>query len=370
MSCRSEPTTPRAGNGDAPCDDPTQPCPLEERHIAARWLDEEKYCGDEARLEVTVTPAPPDGPATVEILHPQTGATVDTLNGTLTSGRMETKWVAKAQTANWRTDRISFRASAAGLTATSSNQFRFRHRPTTNWATLDVEHAKSDASLGVVYEYHDARLEADRVHYNIKIRTHGDAFGASKQTSVVNRIETVWNDGFSGKTFHRTGCQRGRTCDCPYDCCKASFRLDAEFVSNGEHLYVRIVHTAPGATRQGSSTQAAGGRPITGTWGDPPRNADSTYAHELGHILGQIFGKSWRSSIRSLTRLAVILRKCFTWSYPTPRAFWTTAPSVSGSRYRIRGRGPSPYATPSVSWLRPTAGYLCTSGRTVPMRPT
>lgn len=284
MTGRAEPTDPAAGPGaDRPCDDPAQPCP---RTLTARWIDERKLCGDEARLEVTVTPAPPDGPATVRVLHPSTGATVATLNGTLSGGRAEMTWVAKAQTADWRTDQIRFDASAAGLTGTSTNAFTFRQRPTTEWELLNIEHAKADASLGVVYEYHDARLEESRVHYSFKLRTHGDPFDAAKQAAAKGRIETVWNDGFSGKSFHRTGCRRGRACDCRFDCCKAGFRIDASFVASGEHLVVRIVHTAPGATRQGSSTQAAGGRPITGTWGDPPRNADSTYAHEVGQVLG------------------------------------------------------------------------------------
>jgi hypothetical protein len=277
-----------AGGPSGTCPPPTNPATTTYT-VCCSWLDAQAYCGDSARLEVTVTPTPPDGSVSVDILHPSTGSSTASLTGNMTGGRMQTLWITKAQTANWRTDRIRFRAnvSSIGQSCTSSNEFTFRQRPTTNWSTLNVVHAKTNASLGSVFEYHDARLEANRVHYNVKIRTHGDPFGAAKQTNAKTRIETVWNNGFSGKKFHRTHCQRGRTCDCAFDCCKADFRLDANFPGSGEHLYVRVVHTAPGATVQGSSTAAAGGRPITGTWGDPPRNADSTYAHEIGHILGQ-----------------------------------------------------------------------------------
>lgn len=279
---------PPAGGGGSGCP-PRQRQPGVTYTLAARWVTTQAYCGDYAGLEVTVTPLPPDGPVTVEVLHPSSGAVVDTLTGQMTNGRMNTNWTAKSQTANWRTDQISFRATASsvGASGTSSNQFSFTHRPTAARSTLDVVHVKTDAALGSVFEYHDATLEASRVLYSFKLRTQGSPFDATKQASAKSHIESVWNDGFSGKKFHRTRCRRGSTCDCAYDCCKADFHLEANFVASAEHVLIRVVATADGAPRQGSSTAAAGGRPITMTWGDPPRNEDSSYAHEIGHVLGQ-----------------------------------------------------------------------------------
>jgi hypothetical protein len=133
------------------------------------------------------------------------------------------------------------------------------------------------------HEKHDARLEADRVHYSLKLRTHGAPFDATKQANAKTSIETPWNDGFANKKFHRIGCQRGRACDCPYDCCKAGFRLDVNFVASGEHVAVNVVASpAPPAPRHRSGMNGDGGE-----WGDPPINAVTTYAHETGHVLGQ-----------------------------------------------------------------------------------
>jgi hypothetical protein len=57
---------------------------------------------------------------------------------------VDATWVAKAPTANWRTDRIRFRVTAAGKTCPSANEFAFRQRPTTNWELKNVAHASGN----------------------------------------------------------------------------------------------------------------------------------------------------------------------------------------------------------------------------------
>jgi hypothetical protein len=217
----------------------------------------------------------------VEILHPTNGSVVATINANMTSGRITATWVAKAQTANWRTDRIRFRVKAAGHTCTSSNEFAFRDRPTTGWILKDVKR-KSGNGFSDTQEKHDARLEANRVHYNLKLRTHGDPFDATKQTAAKTLIEKVWNGGFSGKKFHRTGCQRGDTCDCAYDCCKVDFRFDVNFVTSGEHVAIKI-HATVAPDPPYSSSMGID----EGDWGDPATSPTTSYPHEVGHVLGQ-----------------------------------------------------------------------------------
>lgn len=281
---KQQPANPRTCPGGTQPPAGTAQCPAQIRYtLTGRWLDTQAYCGDEARLEVTVTPTPPDGLVTVNVLHPTTGATVDTLTGNMTGGRMETKWITKAQTANWRTDRIPFSATASsvGVSGNSTNQLTFRQRPTTTWTLINVAHPSGN-SFGPVHQKHDAQLEADKVHYKLKLKLRGSAFSEAKRTAAKQVIEDVWNNGFSAKNFHRTDCKRGDACDCTFDCCKAGFQLEVEFVTTGQHLTVRVVRTRPGRRRQRSSMN--GNR---GTWGDPPMNADTTYAHETGHVLGQ-----------------------------------------------------------------------------------
>jgi hypothetical protein len=276
-----ETTPPSAGAGANPvCG--TTPCPPGPCRCGnARWVDTQKYCGDIARLEATFTGNCPDGPATVEVLHPTNGSVVDTINSNLRGGRVDAEWTTKAQTANWRTDRIRFRISATGQTCQSSNEFTFRQRNTTSWA-LGSRNRGTPAGFADIYEIVDQRLEQGRVHYSLKIRltpppgATAIPWNAARQASEKSKIETIWNNGFSSKSFHRTACRRGRTCDCAFDCCKAGFRLDVNFVTSGEHFPVQIrqVFGRCGTSRTGSF------------WNDPTANPPTQYAHEVGHMLG------------------------------------------------------------------------------------
>lgn len=248
-----------------------------------RWVTTEAYCGDEVRLEAVVQYYPPRAPATIEVLHVQTGATLATLSATVEGGRIDATWTAKAPSANWRTDTVRFRIDCPNLrlSGTSSNTFRFRQRPTTDWILLDVDHPTNNGFAPVV-ELHDARLETDRVHYSLKLRLFGDPFGPAKRLAAKNLIQNVWNGQFASRRFHRVGCQRGRTCDCPYDCCKAGFRFDVNFVDSGEHVAVEIVVPVPPETAHRSGM----GR-NNSHWGDPPLSPGASYPHECGHVLGQ-----------------------------------------------------------------------------------
>jgi hypothetical protein len=267
-------TPPAAKDGGCPAGSAKQPCPEPPCQCGdVRWLDTQKYCGDNVRLQATLTGNCPDGPATVEILNG--GTVIATLNSRLQGGRVDATWVAKAPTANWRTDRLRFRVTAAGKTCPSSNEFAFRQRPTTNWVLKNVAHASGNG-YGPAHEKHDGRLEANQVHYNVKLKTHGLAFPAAKQTSAKTQIENEWNNGFGARKFHRTGCLRGPTCDCAFDCCKCGFHLDFNFVNSGEHVDIEII----------AGPASSGMNGDLGHWADPPYFALS-YAHEVGHLLGQ-----------------------------------------------------------------------------------
>jgi hypothetical protein len=269
------------GPGTQPPGSPKQPCI--EYKVEAKWLDTEAYCGDEVKLEATVTPAPPDGPATIDLLRPPAAAgglpqsAAPTINTNIVGGKIQFTWVAKAPSADWRNVTIQFRANVptAGVSGLSGNTFKFKQRPTTAWILLNIAHA-SGGGFAPCHEKHDASLEADRVHYSLKLRTFGQAFDATKQSATKTQVEDAWNGGFTGKKFHRTKCKRGRTCDCPYDCCKADFRIDVNFVASGEHVAIKMI---PGVTASGTNGDGA-------EWSDPPRWT-YTYAHEVGHLLGQ-----------------------------------------------------------------------------------
>ena len=272
------PPLPAGAGGSAP---PVYSCGL------TRWIDTSKYCGDNVRLECAITGGPPDGAATVEILHPSSGSVIHTINTTLTGGRFSATWVAKAQTADWRTDQIRFRVQAAGLTCTSSNTFTFRARPTTGTVNQDYMRGCPGGATQHRTVY-DLDLETNRVLQTLKIKTLSDA-GVPAATltafaaEVKTRTETVWNNGFNNKKFHRHTCQRGPACDCTFDCCKAGFHLDVQFVASGQHRQVKVVpQPDPAAPTIGSWC-----RYDDSEWGYPAKAQLSTYAHEAGHMLGQ-----------------------------------------------------------------------------------
>lgn len=279
MSNGGKPTNPGTGPGaNTPHDSPVTSCPVVPCQCGTtKWLQTEAYCGDTVHLEATLTGSCADGPATIEVLHPSNGSVVQTIASTMSGGRVSATWVAKSQTANWRTDRLRFRVKAAGQTCTSGNEFMFRQRPVTVWALRNTNRGTA-VGFAPVCEKVDAQLEADRVHYSMKLRLTSP-FTAAQQTDAKSRIETIWNDGFANKRFHRVGCGRGRACDCAFDCCKAGYRLDVNFVASGEHYPVKV-HAA--ATDTHSYTSCAGM-----DWADPPIAVTTSYAHEVGHALGQ-----------------------------------------------------------------------------------
>ena len=252
----------------------------------ARWIDTQAYCGDNARLRCTITENPADGPATVEILHPSNESVVATVNAQMTGGTIETTWVTKAQSANWRTDRIRFRVRAAGLTCESSNALSFRDRPTVDWARQDYMRSCPGGATQHRTVY-DLKLDAERVQQRLKLKTRpGDGIDRAAKTRfeemVVSRSQTTWNNGFRDKTFHRQNCQRGEDCDCAYDCCKVGYRLIVQFFDEGQHRHVNVVpQPDPPAARLSSWCRWDDSR-----WAYPPK-AVTTYQHEVGHMIGQ-----------------------------------------------------------------------------------
>jgi|GEM_PF-2807346 len=283
---KNQPNSPSSGTAaGTPADSPVQACHYELTTIV--WLDTTEYCGNNARLEATITETPPDQDATVEVLHPSSGATLQTINARVTGGRVSATWVAKAATANWRTDQIRFRltVSGIGITGVSTNAFTFRDRPTTDWTLIDnssrCSHGSGHKSL------YDIKLETNRVHLSVKMKAWGDSVPAATLTAFKSnaktRIETVWNNGFSSKKFHRTNCLRGDACDCSFDCCKVTFRTDANFVDSGEHWRIKVI-PQPDPSAPSISSWC---RYNDSQWAYPPKAAASTYAHEFGHLTGQ-----------------------------------------------------------------------------------
>lgn len=269
--------------------------------VTCQWVTTTAYCGDNVNLQVTCTPTPPNGNVSINVMDKATGNSLTTLTAAMTAGSAQATWVAKAYSANWRTDQVTFSATVTTVNAVgmSSNQFTFKNRPTAGWETVSQASPQPGNGFGPPGERYDRTLEANQVHYKIKFRTQahtlpctyyncntgkaGAALDATKQANAKTLIETVWNNGFSSMHFHRTGCQRGKTCNCTYDCCKVGFHLDIVFVDSGENVLITIHPQNPPGQAQIACSMGWGGA----DWADPPFDPASAYPHETGHVMGQ-----------------------------------------------------------------------------------
>jgi len=268
------------GSGDKK-DAPAMSCPLT-CTLDARWSETAVHCGDKVKLTADVSPPPADGPATIDILRIDDSgarAPVQSLHTTIKGGHIEETWVAKAPTAGWREDRLRFRVIVPGteIKGISRNELTFKQRPTTGATRIDRD-LDRPAHHAPPSEICDATLERERVRYVLKLKTTGREYSSSKQTLAKDEIEGTWNWNFElSWMFHRERCQRGRACNCTFDCCKVGYRLDVHFVDGGEHVSIEIKR-GPGRARMGRHGSE---------WYDPATDVSTVYAHEAGHVLGQ-----------------------------------------------------------------------------------
>jgi hypothetical protein len=258
--------------------------PLDQpRVIVGQWVDTQVFCGDVAKMTATVTPAPADGTSATVAIFVDGGSPVQDraflIAVTISGGKINGEWPAKTATAAWRTDSLRFRVillGATSQTSDSTNVLTFKGRQTV--AARLLHGPIVTPSVGVM-ENHDASLNADRVHYQLRIAEAATP-SAAAQAAVAN-IQNVWNDGFKNKFFHRVGCGRGDACDCAHDCCKVSWTLDVSVVPTGQQHILVTFHPSGDAGLFLSGTSDT-----TGTWADPPQDTKE-YAHEVGHLLGQ-----------------------------------------------------------------------------------
>lgn len=266
------------------------PCP----RMDGRWVDTRVYCGDFAKLEARISPAPGDCKVQIYVWRTTDRGPlfVEVFEAGVRGGRIEAQWTAKAPSARWREDRLFFSVLMSGSTVAgqSSNALTFKARPDIGWKTLDRNLPKPPptwyASKGQPKTWHhfrepceicDATFDAAGVHYELRLKITGVALTAEEQGKIQFQVEDIWNGNFKALTFHRLSCQRGAACDCTYDCCKAGYKLSLRFVSGGEHVTV---------DRKVGTGQAHMGRKGS-EWYVTPIDPDAVYAHEVGHVLGQ-----------------------------------------------------------------------------------
>ncbi|HEX8112371.1 MAG TPA: phage baseplate assembly protein V [Kofleriaceae bacterium] len=251
--------------------------------VTVDWVDLTARCGDAVRIAGDFSGDGAPGAAVIEILNAADNAIVDTIQATFAGNHVDASWDCRAVSAAWRTDRYlaRLRLTDRGAAATSPRRFQLRDRPTTGFVLRSTSRG-TPAGFAGICEKVDAALEASRVHYSLKLRLTGAAFSAAKQADAKSHIEAAWNNGFTGKAFHRHGCRRGATCNCGFDCCKVGYRLDVNFVASGEHYAVEIKIATDPANPERSGTSCSGS-----DWVDPPISVATSYAHEVGHMLGQ-----------------------------------------------------------------------------------
>jgi hypothetical protein len=277
MPGTAAPANPTAAAGGGPVAAAT-PCGSGSKWVNAKWIDTNACCGDQVKMEAEASPAPADGDARIEIRDSQ-GKVIDMLDAKLTGGKVACAWAAKAYSENWRKDETYFAVSAATVEGimVSTNKFLFKARTTTGWNKLKLNLPGARNKFKAPGSPHYLRLEADCVHESLKISVIPDQrgyFSPDKKDKAKASIEAVWNS-FGPRRFHRAKCQRGSACDCSYDCCKAGYRFDVNFVDSGYDCQVTMM-------TQDEHTDYK--NPNMWTWTDPPPEP-TVYAHEVGHLL-------------------------------------------------------------------------------------
>jgi hypothetical protein len=275
-------------SGGIIADDPTPPPPRTpdppRPRVRGRFKVTEAKCGDEVGLEITGEHIPDGETATADLKTIDGDRALESVSAPFGT---DLKWNCKKPAeGHWDAPEVYFNASAAGETARSSNEFKFK-----KWANVARE-VKTIAMVSGTFgwtgkfaiEFRDGKL---RVHTTVKLNNRlgaRPAAGAAPATwpaigpavSAADKaaMKTDIQGKLSGKwLLHRQDCKRLAACDCDNDfrCCKIKVRVTIDFVEAG------AMHTVD--LWQGA------GRADSGNWTRVKTRANS-YAHETGHLLG------------------------------------------------------------------------------------
>jgi hypothetical protein len=128
----------------------------------ARWKWANAYCTDRVALEIVIVGYPPETPARIRIIHVNDSnaeTEIETIDATLSGGRIEAQWNARGASATTLSGRIVFRASLSILpspidSSNALNLQRISDLPKTPYAS-------GRSHFDLTLDSNTARIESD-----------------------------------------------------------------------------------------------------------------------------------------------------------------------------------------------------------------
>jgi len=292
-----------AERSDRRCDSTTEECPYRPS-IRGRFGLTEVKCGNSVDLQADATNISDGTEASFSLKKLPGRESIGTESATLASSQVRRlNWISKKPSDQWPEWEVDFDVSAGRATARSENQLKFHRYQDISRASISgrMQSPQSPATARfgwdkkVYIEFTDLKLILTvKVRLRNKTQTRpergkresygdysrrcqavpvGDPVPSAVKQDIKQKIEDIYIDE---QYLHRSGCQRGDSCDCDirHKCCKFKIQVIVEFVETSGSM-IHEVNLWPGT-----------GRASSNDWYRIESRPTKSWAHEVGHLMG------------------------------------------------------------------------------------
>lgn len=276
---KGSPSSPSSGaSPGSPACGPTQPCPLQ-KSIAGQFTETELKCGEVGHVQATGVQISEGAATTFAIKRVRDGAALTSVNGPMNGQSVPSlEWRPKVPADVQATDEFEFDVSADGVSAKSSNKFKFKLFP--DYPSETKTYNCTSGSFAWTGKF-DISYANNTITVTVKIKLLNRA--GAKPAAATDPLPALAADPVSdadkatmkadveGKlsrkiNLYRTACVLGASCTC-----LKPIVIVVNFVESGEHHEVNLF-TGSGRANARNWTRV--------------KTRDNSYAHETGHLLG------------------------------------------------------------------------------------
>ena len=274
---KNTPTPPGAGpNPSGPAGGNTVPCqPC--KSISGKFVETEVKCGDPGAVEATGVLITEGADTSFAIVRMRDGAATKTVNGPMNGQRVRAlAWQPQKPAGTLAADQFEFTVSADGVSAKSSNKFKFKPIPPAGPETKTFN--CSSPPYGWTGKF-DIKFADEQVTVTVKVKlinrlggkpatdadpkpAAGDPVTDADKLAMKTEIEAKLTNKHQ---LFRKNCSFAAACTCA-----VPVNIVVNFVESGEHHVVDL-YTGAGRANSGSWCRV--------------KTRDNTYAHEVGHLL-------------------------------------------------------------------------------------
>lgn len=255
---------------------PAQGCPVQ-KSISGRFKQAELKCGEAGHVEADGVNISEAASTSFAIKRVRGGTSIKSVSGPMNGQHVrDLAWEPQRHAGHQVGDEYTFDVSADGVSAPSSNKFKFKDFP--DYGPETKTFACSSGIYGWTGKF-DIKYSADKITVTVKIKLQNRLGGkpateaAAKPAigpAVSDEDKTTMKADIEGKlseiaSLYRKNCVFAEGCSCP-----KLIYIVVEFVESGEHHVVDL-YTGAGRANSGSWCRI--------------KTRDNTYAHEVGHLL-------------------------------------------------------------------------------------